>query len=458
MTPARARVLAAAAGRPRPPQARAGAGGVGERRRDRRPRRRGCAGDRGLAAGADRRAPRPRLRPRRLSDGQQAAAAELVAAVAARRLPPVTLLEGVTGSGKTEVYFEAVAEAVRQDRQALILMPEIALTGAVPRPLRRALRRRGRRPGIRASRGRRRERLYRRRRRRRGEGRGRRPLGPVPALSRSSASSSSTRSTRPPTSRRTASTTTPATWPSCAAASRAARSSSPRRRPRIETRVNAERGRYAPARSAGALRRPRRCRSIRAVDLRREAIAARALALADPRRRHARTRSRAASRRCSSSTAAAMRRSPCAAPARHRYECPNCSAWLVEHRFRARSSAIIAAMSNAAPRPARLRRARFARRLRPRRRAHRRGGRDALPGQAHASCCPATFPAAPSGCGRSSPPSRRASSTSSSARSSSPRATIFRGLTLRRRARCRYRPHLAAIRAPPSAPSSSCSR
>jgi primosomal protein N' (replication factor Y) (superfamily II helicase) len=40
----------------------------------------------------------------------------------------VSLLEGVTGSGKTEVYFEAVAEALRQGRQALILMPEIALT------------------------------------------------------------------------------------------------------------------------------------------------------------------------------------------------------------------------------------------------------------------------------------------------------------------------------------------
>ena len=40
----------------------------------------------------------------------------------------MTLLEGVTGSGKTEVYFEAVAETVRQGRQALILMPEIALT------------------------------------------------------------------------------------------------------------------------------------------------------------------------------------------------------------------------------------------------------------------------------------------------------------------------------------------
>jgi primosomal protein N' (replication factor Y) (superfamily II helicase) len=40
----------------------------------------------------------------------------------------VTLLDGVTGSGKTEVYFEAVAENVRRKRQTLILMPEIALT------------------------------------------------------------------------------------------------------------------------------------------------------------------------------------------------------------------------------------------------------------------------------------------------------------------------------------------
>ena len=40
----------------------------------------------------------------------------------------VSLIDGVTGSGKTEVYFEAVAEALRQRRQALILLPEIALT------------------------------------------------------------------------------------------------------------------------------------------------------------------------------------------------------------------------------------------------------------------------------------------------------------------------------------------
>src|SRR5260370_274184 len=41
----------------------------------------------------------------------------------------VTLLDGVTGSGKTEVYFEAVAEAVARDPQSLLLMPEISLTG-----------------------------------------------------------------------------------------------------------------------------------------------------------------------------------------------------------------------------------------------------------------------------------------------------------------------------------------
>ncbi len=39
-----------------------------------------------------------------------------------------TLLRGVTGSGKTEVYLEAVAETIRQGRQALVLLPEIALT------------------------------------------------------------------------------------------------------------------------------------------------------------------------------------------------------------------------------------------------------------------------------------------------------------------------------------------
>ncbi len=71
--------------------------------------------------------PNPGFGDTELSDGQRDAAGALAAAMREEH-PPVILLEGVTGSGKTEVYFEAVAEAVRQGRQALILMPEIALT------------------------------------------------------------------------------------------------------------------------------------------------------------------------------------------------------------------------------------------------------------------------------------------------------------------------------------------
>jgi primosomal protein N' (replication factor Y) (superfamily II helicase) len=62
-----------------------------------------------------------------LNDEQKTAADTLIAEVQARHFS-TSLLDGVTGSGKTETYFEAVAEALRQNRQVLILLPEIALT------------------------------------------------------------------------------------------------------------------------------------------------------------------------------------------------------------------------------------------------------------------------------------------------------------------------------------------
>ncbi|QDK32363.1 primosomal protein N' [Sphingomonas sp. IC081] len=75
--------------------------------------------------------PYPRANPEfavpELSEGQQAAADVFVEAVRTPRFAPF-LLDGVTGSGKTETYFEAVAEALRLNRQVLVLLPEIALT------------------------------------------------------------------------------------------------------------------------------------------------------------------------------------------------------------------------------------------------------------------------------------------------------------------------------------------
>ena len=62
-----------------------------------------------------------------LSADQTRIAMELRSAVDARAFS-VTLLDGVTGSGKTEVYLEAVAACLHAGRQALILLPEIALS------------------------------------------------------------------------------------------------------------------------------------------------------------------------------------------------------------------------------------------------------------------------------------------------------------------------------------------
>ncbi len=71
--------------------------------------------------------PNPRHAAPKLSADQAAAATRFVAAVESGGFAPF-LLDGVTGSGKTECYFEAIAAAIDAGQQVLVLLPEIALT------------------------------------------------------------------------------------------------------------------------------------------------------------------------------------------------------------------------------------------------------------------------------------------------------------------------------------------
>lgn len=73
--------------------------------------------------------PDPNYTQSRLEGPQKQAASEILEDVRKGSFA-VSLIDGVTGSGKTEVYFEAVAETLRQGKQVLILLPEIALTAA----------------------------------------------------------------------------------------------------------------------------------------------------------------------------------------------------------------------------------------------------------------------------------------------------------------------------------------
>ncbi len=70
---------------------------------------------------------RPDFAQVELSEQQREASDIFSAAVRDAKFAPF-LLDGVTGSGKTETYFEPVAEALRMGRQVLVLLPEIALT------------------------------------------------------------------------------------------------------------------------------------------------------------------------------------------------------------------------------------------------------------------------------------------------------------------------------------------
>ena len=329
-----------------------------------------------IAAGLD-----PDFRPTVLNDDQKPAAADLVGAVAARAFS-ATLLEGVTGSGKTEVYFEAVAEALRQGRQALVLLPEIALTAQF---LDRFAARFGARPAEWHS-GLTRAAARARSGARSASGEARVVVGARSALFLPFADlglivvdeehegaykqeDGVVYNARDMAVVRARLEKAPVVLASAT--------------PALETRVNAETGRYRwlrlPARF-GAATMP----DIATVDLRREGpprgrwLSPRAIAGVEAARERGEQALLFLNRRGYAPLTL------CRACG-HRFQCPNCSAWLVEHRFRASLVCHHCGHVEAAPEalPG-MPRGRQPDRLRPGRRAAGRGGGAALPRRPHA--------------------------------------------------------------------------
>src|SRR5262249_19167808 len=75
--------------------------------------------------------PRPSLR----SPSEQEAALSEIREAISRRVPYTALLQGVTGSGKTEVYLRSISAALEAGRGSIWLVPEIALTPVFAREL-----------------------------------------------------------------------------------------------------------------------------------------------------------------------------------------------------------------------------------------------------------------------------------------------------------------------------------
>ena len=196
--------------------------------------------------------------------------------------------------------------------------------------------------------------------------------------------------------------------------------------PSVETEVNARRGRYRamalPERFGGQL-----LPAVEAIDLRASAAAARPLHLAGSWPARCKTSLERQEQALLFLNRRGYAPLTLCRDCGFRFSCPNCDAWLVDHRFR--KQLVCHHCGFAMPHPRGLPEmpaSKFLCRLRSgRRAARRRGARRCFPRRAF-WCCRAIWSPRSNACARNSPKSPKAGSTSSSARSWSPRATTSR--------------------------------
>ncbi|MDP1561520.1 MAG: primosomal protein N' [Pirellulaceae bacterium] len=85
-------------------------------------------------------APEQREQSLKLNSQQQTCLSQILAAIESQSSQPI-LLHGVTGSGKTEVYLQAIEAVIASGRQAIVLVPEISLTPQTRQRFRRRFQR-----------------------------------------------------------------------------------------------------------------------------------------------------------------------------------------------------------------------------------------------------------------------------------------------------------------------------